>query len=67
MLGYQEIIDSYKFVTVNGAKTLHLGEAYGIKEGNDASFVIMDTSDYYDALNNNAPVLASYRKGKLIA
>ena len=36
MLGYQEIIDFYKFVTVNGAKTLHLGEAYGIKEGNDA-------------------------------
>lgn len=67
MLGYQQIMDSYKFVTVNGAKTLNLGEGYGIKEGNDANFVVMDATNYYDALNNDAVVLASYRKGKKIA
>lgn len=67
MLGYEDIMNSYKFVTTNAARTLHLGDVYGIKEGNDASFVIMDAANYYDALNNDAVVLASYKKGKLIA
>ena len=67
MLGYEEIMNSYKFVTTNAARTLHLGDAYGIREGNDANFIVMDASDYYDALNNYAKVLASYRKGAVIA
>ena len=67
MLGYEEIMNSYKFVTTNAARTLHLGDAYGIREGNDANFIVMDASDYYDALNNDAKVLASYRKGEVIA
>ena len=67
MLGYEEIMNSYKFVTTNAARTLHLGDAYGIREGNDANFIVMDESDYYDALNNDAKVLASYRKGAVIA
>ena len=70
MMGYTEIMNSYKsykFVTTNAAKTLHLGEGYGIKEGNDASFVIMDAENYHDALNYGSAVLASYRKGKLLA
>ena len=67
MLGYDEIMNSCKFVTTNAARTLHLGDAYGIREGNDANFVILDAPNYYDALNNNAAVLRSYRRGKLIA
>lgn len=67
MLGYDEIVNSYKFVTTNAARTLHLGDHYGIKEGNDASFVIMDAENWYDALNYDAAVLYNYRKGKLIA
>lgn len=67
MMGYTEIMNSYKFVTTNAAKTLHLGEGYGIKDGNDASFVIMDAENYHDALNYDSAVLASYRKGKLLA
>ena len=67
ILGYEEIMNSYRFVTVNAARTLHLGDAYGIKEGYHASFVIMDAKNYYEALNRNAAVLASYRDGKLIA
>ena len=67
MMGYEEIMNSYKFVTTNAARTLHLGDGYGIKEGNDASFVIMDAKNYHDALNYDSTVLASYRKGKLLA
>ena len=67
MLGYEEITQSYRFVTENGARTLNLGDGYGIKVGNDANFVVMDAKNWYDALNFNAPVLRNYRKGKVIA
>lgn len=67
MMGYEEIMNSYRFISSNAAKTLHLGDCYGIKEGNSADFIIMDAVNYYDALNINAPVLRSYKNGRLIA
>ena len=67
MLGYEEIVNSYRFVTTNAARTLHLGDAYGIGEGKEANFVILDAKNWYDALNFDAPILRNYRKGKLIA
>ena len=67
MLGYEEIVNSYRFVTYNAARTLHLGDAYGIAEGKDAEFVILDAGNWYDALNYDAAVLRSYRHGRLIA
>lgn len=67
LMGYQELMDSYKFVTVNAAKTLHLGDSYGIREGNAASFVLIDSRNYYEALAYNRPVIASYKDGRLIA
>lgn len=67
MLGYEEIMNAYRFVTVNAAKTLHIQDGYGLQEGGRASFVIMHAQNYYDALNRNEPVEASYRDGRLIA
>lgn len=67
MMGYDEIMDSYRLVTTNAARTLHLGEGYGIREGNPASFIVLDAGDFYQALNNRAAVLRSYRQGRLIA
>lgn len=67
MLGYEEIINSYKFVTDNAARTLHLGDSYGIEVGKDANFIILDAQNWYNALNLDANVLRNYRKGKLIA
>lgn len=67
MLGYDEIITSHKFVTANAARTLNLGDAYGIKKGNDANFIILDAANWYDALNTDAHILRNYRRGKLIA
>ena len=60
-------MNSYRFVTVNGAKILHLGDGYGIKVGNDADFVLMDAANYHQAVDEDAAGTASYRKGKLIA
>lgn len=68
MMGYEEIMNSYRLVTTNAARALNLGEErYGFKPGNPASFVVLDAEHYYDALNNNAPVLWSYREGKLLS
>lgn len=67
MMGYEDIMNSYRFIANNAARTLHLGENYGIAEGRPASFVVLDAKNYYDALNYNSPVLASYKKGKKIS
>ena len=67
MMGYEDILNSYRFVTVNAARTLHLGDSYGIKEGNPASFVVMDAKNWYEAIANNSAVLYSFKNGKKIS
>lgn len=67
MMGYQEIMNSYKLVSTNAAKTLHLGDLYGIKTGNSASFLVLDADNFYNALNRKSEVLYSFRDGRLIA
>lgn len=67
MMGYEEILNSYKLITHNAAKTLHLGDSYGIKEGNDASFILLNGKNFYEVINKKAEVLYNYNKGKLIA
>ncbi|MDL2288444.1 cytosine deaminase [Oscillospiraceae bacterium OttesenSCG-928-F05] len=67
MMGYEDIMNAYRFVTTNAARTLHLGDRYGICEGGEASFIVMDGKDFYDVLNHRAPVLRSYKAGRLIA
>ena len=67
MMGYEDIMNSYLFITKNAAKTLCLGDSYGVGEGKPASFIILDAENFHHALNNRAPVLCSYKAGKLIA
>ena len=66
-MGYGEICDSHRFVTHNAARTLNLGTGYGIEVGRPARFIVLDAPSWYEALNWNAPVLRSYRDGRLIA
>ena len=66
MMGHQQILDSHRFVTHNAARTLCLDD-YGIEPGNSADFVLFDAPTWYEALSFNAPVVASYRGGRLIA
>ena len=67
MMGYEDIMNSYRFISTHAAKTLHLGESYGIRAGNPASFIVLDAKNYYDALNTNATVLLSCRNGRVVA
>lgn len=65
MMGYEEILNSYKLITYNAARTLNLKD-YGIIEGNTANLIVLDATNFYDALNEKAAVLYSFREGKLI-
>ena len=67
MMGYQEIMDSYKLISTNAAKTLHLGERYGIQAGRPASFILLGADNFYNALNRKSEVLYSFKEGRLIA
>lgn len=67
MMGYEEILNSYKLITHNAARTLHLGNSYGIKEGNPASFIVLNNDNFYNALNKQSEVLYSFNRGRLIS
>ena len=65
MMSRSEILNSYKFITHNAARTLHLSD-YGIAVGNSANFIMLDAPDWFHALSFGAPVLGSWRAGKQI-
>ena len=66
MMGYQDIMDSYRFITTNAARTLHVLDLYGIEHGKPGSFIVLDAKNYYEALNFNSPVLLSFKNGNCI-
>ena len=64
LMGYSQIQGAYKFVTNNAAKTLHIQDHYGIEVGKPANCILLNQTNFYDALNEHAEVLYSIRKGK---
>src|SRR5690625_4451317 len=66
MMGHQQILDSYRFITHNAARTLDLSGS-GMEVGNPANFIIRAAESWYEALSFTAPVLASCRDGRLLA
>ena len=67
MMGYEDIMNSYRFITHNAARTLHLGDSYGIGEGKSADFIVLDADNYYNALIRDVPVLSSWKAGRQLA
>lgn len=53
-------------ISCNGARTMNLGDEYYLKEGNPASFIVIDAVSDFDALRNRAGVLMSVRNGKVL-
>lgn len=66
LMGYQQLQDSFNFVTYNGAKTLHITDDYGIGIGNTANCIILDGTNFYDILNEHRSVLFNIRHGKVL-
>ncbi|GEN47516.1 cytosine deaminase [Ligilactobacillus pobuzihii] len=66
LMGYQQLQDSFNFVTYNGAKTLHITDDYGIEVGKFANCIILDGTNFYDILNEHRSVLFNIRHGKVL-
>lgn len=65
LMGYDDLLNSYRFITHNGARTLNLKD-YGIKIGNTANFVIYDSKNFYDVLTHHQTIRYSIRNGIII-
>ncbi|MCM3653820.1 cytosine deaminase [Metabacillus litoralis] len=66
MTGYNDIVTALNLITSNGAKTLNIEENYGIKKGNKANLVVINTESEYEAVRCQSPVLYSIRNGEVI-
>ncbi|MBV6623321.1 MAG: cytosine deaminase [Rivularia sp. (in: Bacteria)] len=67
MTGRDEVNACYQMVTGNGAKTLNLGNKYGVEVGKPASLIVLDAKDYYDAVRTRIQPLYVISQGKIIA
>lgn len=65
LMGYEDLLNSYRFITHNGARTLNLKD-YGIKIGNTANFVIYDAKTFYDVLTHHKTIRYSIRNGIIV-
>lgn len=66
MMSVEQISNGLDFITLNGAKTLHIGESYFIKEKNPANFIVLDATNEFDAIRNRVGILKNIRNGKVI-
>lgn len=66
MLGYEDLKRSLDLITDNSARTLHLGERYGIEAGRPANLLILSAPDDYEMIRSQGQALVSIRDGKLL-
>lgn len=62
----EEIKTNFDLITYNGARCLNIQERYGLEEGKDANFIILDESTVFDAIRKRVDVLASVRNGEYL-
>jgi cytosine deaminase len=66
MMGQSEIDACYDMTTWNAAKTLNLGEAYGIEEGRQANLVLLDVPNRFEAIRTRTRPRCVISRGKII-
>jgi cytosine deaminase len=66
MTGQDEIAACYDMITTNGAKTLALGDTYGLAVGQPANLIVLDATSPYEAIRRNATVTQVFSRGKLL-
>ncbi len=66
MLGYQDLTRALDLITDNSARTLNLGERYGIESGRPANLLILSAPDDYEMVRRQGQVLVSVRAGKVL-
>ena len=66
MLGYEDIQRSLDLITDNSARTLNLGERYGIEVGRPANLLLLSAPDDYEMIRSQGHALVSIRGGKVL-
>ncbi|MDY4475327.1 cytosine deaminase [Mitsuokella sp.] len=64
MMSFEEIDHALDLITVNGARTMHLLDQYGIEVGKPANFVVLDAPSPFEAIRQRAGILRSVRDGR---
>lgn len=66
MMGFEDLARSLDLVTDNSARTMNLGEQYGIAVGRPANLVVLDAQNDYEAVRRQAKARVSIRHGKVL-
>lgn len=66
MMSFEEINNALDLITINGAKTLNIQDRYGIEEGKEANFIVLNAKNEFDAILERVGVNSSIRKGKFL-
>jgi cytosine deaminase len=66
MLGYEDLQRALDLVTDNGAKTLQLGERYGVAVGRPANLLILSAPSDYEMLRSQGCARVSIRHGEVL-
>ena len=66
MTGMEEINACFEMVTSGGARTLSLGEGYGIAVGRPANLMVLDAGSRYEAILRRAVVRYVVSRGRVL-
>jgi len=66
MLGYEDLQRGLDLITDNSARTLNLGERYGLEVGRPANLLVLSAPDDYEMLRTQGQALLSVRSGEVL-
>lgn len=66
MLGYEDLQRGLNLITDKSARTLNLGDRYGVEAGRPANLLILSAPSDYEMIRTQGHALASIRNGKLL-
>ncbi|MGE4477253.1 MAG: cytosine deaminase [Stutzerimonas sp.] len=66
MLGYEDLQRCLDLISDNSARTLNLGERYGLEAGRPANLLILSAPDDYELLRTQGHARVSIRSGKVL-
>ena len=66
MLGYEDLRRGLDLITDNSARTLNLGERYGLEVGRPANLLVLSAPDDYEMLRTQGHALLSVRNGEVL-
>ncbi|MDH0154084.1 cytosine deaminase [Stutzerimonas stutzeri] len=66
MLGYEDLQRCLDLITGNSARTLNLGERYGLEVGRPANLLVLSAADDYEMLRTQGHALLSVRNGEVL-